>query len=135
LIYDSPVTGTVEKFTYSELRDLTAKFAGALSSQGVSKGDRVLIYMPMIPKAAIAMLACARLGAVHVCRRRNTQQPIQDMSFRAEPVTWDFGLLCLLNKAKESLCILLRVFIFAWFSVYQGKDRNIVMLRIHLGKV
>ncbi|MBW1649299.1 MAG: propionyl-CoA synthetase [Deltaproteobacteria bacterium] len=65
LIYDSPVTQTVKKFTYSELRDLTAKFAGALAEQGVIKGNRVLIYMPMIPEAAIAMLACARLGAVH----------------------------------------------------------------------
>ncbi len=65
LIYDSPVTDTIKKFTYIELRDLVAKFAGALASLGVAKGDRVLIYMPMIPEAAIAMLACARLGAVH----------------------------------------------------------------------
>jgi propionyl-CoA synthetase len=65
LIYDSPVTNTIKKFTYSELRDLVARFAGALADQGVEKGDRVLIYMPMIPEAAIAMLACARLGAVH----------------------------------------------------------------------
>lgn len=65
LIYDSPVTNTLKKFTYVELRDLTARFAGALRGQGVVKGDRVLIYMPMIPEAAIAMLACARLGAVH----------------------------------------------------------------------
>jgi propionyl-CoA synthetase len=65
LIYDSPVTDTITKFTYSELRDLVAKFAGALAAQGVQKGDRVIIYMPMIPEAAIAMLACARIGAVH----------------------------------------------------------------------
>jgi propionyl-CoA synthetase len=65
LIYDSPVTQTIKKFTYTELRDLVARFAGALADQAVSKGDRVLIYMPMIPEAAIAMLACARLGAVH----------------------------------------------------------------------
>jgi propionyl-CoA synthetase len=65
LIYDSPVTDTIKKFTYSELRDLTARFAGVLRAQGVEKGDRVIIYMPMIPEAAIAMLACARLGAVH----------------------------------------------------------------------
>ncbi len=65
LIYDSPVTQTIKKFTYAELKDLTAKFAGALAEQGVIKGDRVLIYMPMIPEAAIAMLACARIGAVH----------------------------------------------------------------------
>ncbi|CAN2041683.1 propionyl-CoA synthetase [Candidatus Magnetomoraceae bacterium gMMP-15] len=65
LIYDSPVTNTIQKYTYKELRDEVAKFAGVLAAQGVVKGDRVLIYMPMIPQAAIAMLACARLGAVH----------------------------------------------------------------------
>jgi propionyl-CoA synthetase len=65
LIYDSPVTDTIKKFTYSELRDIVAKFAGVLANQGVTKGDRVLIYMPMIPEAAVAMLACARIGAVH----------------------------------------------------------------------
>jgi propionyl-CoA synthetase len=65
LIYDSPVTRTVEKFTYAELRDRVARFAGALRSLGVTRGDRVLIYMPMVPEAVIAMLACARLGAIH----------------------------------------------------------------------
>ena len=65
LIYDSPVTNTIKRYTYSELRDEVAKFAGALADQGVAKGDRVLIYMPMIPEAAIAMFACARIGAVH----------------------------------------------------------------------
>jgi len=65
LIYDSPVTDTIQKYTFSQLRDEVALFAGALSDQGVGKGDRVLIYMPMIPQAAIAMLACARIGAVH----------------------------------------------------------------------
>lgn len=65
LIYDSPVTDTIKKFTYRQLRDEVAKFAGVLASRGVQKGDRVIIYMPMIPEAAIAMLACARLGAVH----------------------------------------------------------------------
>ena len=65
LIYDSPVTDTVKKYTFTELRDETAKFAGVLAELGVKKGDRVLIYMPMIPHAAIAMLACARIGAVH----------------------------------------------------------------------
>ncbi len=65
LIYDSPVTDTVKTYTYAALRDEVALFAGALQNQGVQKGDRVLIYMPMIPEAAIAMLACARLGAVH----------------------------------------------------------------------
>ena len=65
LIYDSPVTNTIKKYTYTELRDEVAKFAGVLADQGVTKGDRVIIYMPMIPEAAIAMLACARLGAVH----------------------------------------------------------------------
>jgi len=65
LIYDSPVTGTVVKYTYTQLRDQVAKFAGVLVDQGVKKGDRVVIYMPMIPEAAIAMLACARIGAIH----------------------------------------------------------------------
>ena len=65
LIYDSPVTDTIASFTYRELRDGVARFAGALQGLGVTKGDRVLIYMPMVPEAAIAMLACARLGAIH----------------------------------------------------------------------
>src|SRR5262245_51118464 len=65
LIYDSAMTGQVRSFSYSELTDLVARFAGAIAAQGVTKGDRVIIYMPMVPEAAIAMLACARLGAVH----------------------------------------------------------------------
>jgi propionyl-CoA synthetase len=65
LIYDSPVTDTVKTYTYAQLRDEVARFAGGLASLGVEKGDRVIVYMPMIPEAAIAMLACARLGAVH----------------------------------------------------------------------
>jgi propionyl-CoA synthetase len=65
LIYDSPVTDTVKKYTYSQLRDEVATFAGVLKAYGVEKGDRVLIYMPMIAEAAVAMLACARIGAVH----------------------------------------------------------------------
>jgi propionyl-CoA synthetase len=65
LIYDSPVTETIKTYTYRELRDEVAKFAGVLAGQGVVKGDRVIIYMPMIPEAAIAMLACARIGAIH----------------------------------------------------------------------
>ena len=65
LIYDSPVTGTVRSYTYRELRDEVALFAGVLADQGVGKGDRVILYMPMVAEAAIAMLACARLGAVH----------------------------------------------------------------------
>ncbi len=66
LIYDSPVTGnTVRKYTYGELRDTVAKFAGVLAAQGVTKGDRVIVYMPMVAEAVIAMMACARIGAVH----------------------------------------------------------------------
>jgi propionyl-CoA synthetase len=65
LVYDSPVTGTVRTYTYRELRDAVALCAGMLRNQGVEKGDRVLIYMPMVPEAVIAMLACARLGAIH----------------------------------------------------------------------
>ncbi|MFW6414800.1 MAG: propionyl-CoA synthetase [Thermodesulfobacteriota bacterium] len=65
LIHDSPVTDSITYYTYRELRDKVARFAGVLANQGVQKGDRVIVYMPMIPEAAIAMLACARLGAVH----------------------------------------------------------------------
>ena len=65
LIYDSPVTATTAGFTYRELRDAVALFAGALSAQGVARGDRVIVYMPMVPESVIAMLACARLGAIH----------------------------------------------------------------------
>jgi propionyl-CoA synthetase len=65
LIYDSPVTETTQRFTYRELRDSVATFAGALRDQGVEQGDRVVVYMPMVPEALIAMLACARIGAVH----------------------------------------------------------------------
>jgi propionyl-CoA synthetase len=65
LIYDSPVTGTSRRYTYRELLDQVARFAGVLQSLGVTKGDRVVIYLPMIPEAAISMLACARIGAVH----------------------------------------------------------------------
>ncbi|WP_433374730.1 propionyl-CoA synthetase [Streptosporangium sp. CA-115845] len=65
LIYDSPVTGTGRRYTYAELRDEVAGFAGVLRRLGVEQGDRVVIYMPMVPEAVIAMLACARLGAVH----------------------------------------------------------------------
>lgn len=65
LIYDSPVTNTVRQFTFSELRSEVEKVAGALVAQNVKPGDRVIIYMPMIPEAVIGMLACARVGAVH----------------------------------------------------------------------
>ena len=65
LIYDSPITGNKSKYTFNELKSQVSKFAGALKNQGVNKGDRVIIYMPMIPEAVIAMLACARIGAVH----------------------------------------------------------------------
>src|SRR5436190_379589 len=65
LIYDSPVTDTRRRFTYRELRDAVARFAGALAAEGVGRGDRVIVYMPMVPEAVIAMLACARIGAIH----------------------------------------------------------------------
>jgi propionyl-CoA synthetase len=65
LIWDSPVTGGRRVLSFRELRDETSRFAGALRSLGVARGDRVLVYMPMIPEAVVAMLACARLGAVH----------------------------------------------------------------------
>ncbi|MET4073128.1 AMP-binding protein [Hymenobacter sp. UYCo722] len=65
LIYDSPVTNTLRTYTYAELLDMTARFAGGLREIGVELGDRVLIYMPNMPEAVVAMLACARLGAIH----------------------------------------------------------------------
>lgn len=65
LIYDSPVTDTQRSYTYNELTDEVARFAGALKDRGITKGDRVIIYMPMIPEAVIAMLGCARIGAIH----------------------------------------------------------------------
>ena len=65
LIYDSPVTGTVQQFSYRELLDATARFAGVLRRYGVGYGDRVVIYMPMVPETIVAMLACTRIGAVH----------------------------------------------------------------------
>ena len=66
LIYDSPITGgVINTYSYAELKERVSKFAGALKAQGVGKGDRVVVYMPMVPEAVIAMLACARLGAVH----------------------------------------------------------------------
>ena len=65
LIYDSPVTEKKKTFNYEQLLDQTSLFAGALADFGVGKGDRVIVYMPMVPEAVIAMLACARLGAIH----------------------------------------------------------------------
>jgi len=65
VIYDSPVTGSQRKYTFAQLQVEVARFAGALAERGVTKGDRVIIYMPMVPEALIAMLACARLGAIH----------------------------------------------------------------------
>ena len=65
LIFDSPVTDQKRSYTYREMRDTVAKLAGAIAANGVGKGDRVIIYMPMIPEAAMAMLACARIGAIH----------------------------------------------------------------------
>jgi propionyl-CoA synthetase len=65
IIYDSPITGTGRQITYRELQDQVALFAGALAGNGVGRGDRVILYMPMIPEAIVAVLACARIGAVH----------------------------------------------------------------------
>jgi len=65
IIYDSPVTNTVKKITYKQLQDKVSAFAGALVGMGVKKGDTIIIYMPMVPEAAVAMLACARIGAIH----------------------------------------------------------------------
>jgi propionyl-CoA synthetase len=65
LVHDSPVTGTTRTYTYAQLLELVARFAGVLRELGVGKGDRVVVYMPMVPEAVVAMLACARIGAVH----------------------------------------------------------------------
>ena len=65
IIYDSPMTGTVQTFSYAELQQKVTQVAGALRRSGVEYGDRVIIYMPMVPEAVFGMLACARLGAVH----------------------------------------------------------------------
>ena len=65
LIYDSPLAGARASFTFAELRDAAARCAGALCALGVGKGDRVIIYMPMVPETVVAMLACARIGAIH----------------------------------------------------------------------
>ena len=65
IIHDSPVTDTVRTLTFAELQDQVARFAGVLRAQGVGHGDRVIVYMPMVPEALIAMLGCARIGAVH----------------------------------------------------------------------
>ena len=65
VIYDSPITGRQSKTTYSEMLDKVARLAGAMQSKGITTGDRVIIYMPMITEALVAMLACARIGAIH----------------------------------------------------------------------
>ena len=65
IIYDSPITNVKRKISYSQLQYQVSQFAGALLNQGLQKGDRVIIYMPMIPEAIVSMLACARIGAVH----------------------------------------------------------------------
>ena len=65
LIYDSPVTGVIKKYSYADLKKTVEKFAGGLKDIGIGKGDTVIIYMPVIPESAIAMLACARIGAIH----------------------------------------------------------------------
>ena len=75
LIYDSPVTDTIRRYSYRELRDEVARLAGALASHGVGKGDRVIVYMPMVPEAVMAMLACSHRrrplgGFWRVCRQR-----------------------------------------------------------------
>jgi propionyl-CoA synthetase len=65
IIYDGPITGVKDKITYAELKDKVASLAGAMVAKGITKGDRVIVYMPMVPEALVAMLACARIGAVH----------------------------------------------------------------------
>jgi propionyl-CoA synthetase len=87
LIYDSPVTGVKRTYTYAGLRDEVAAFAGVLPDLGVKTGDRVVIYMPMVPEAAIAMLACARLGAVHSVVFGGFAAPRQRAARQANQIT------------------------------------------------
>src|SRR2546430_7812333 len=75
LVYDSPVTDTIRVFTYAELRDAVARLAGALRRQGIAQGDRVIIYMPMVPEAVKAQLACARIRALHSGVLRGVSPP------------------------------------------------------------
>ena len=94
LIYDSPVTKSVKKFSYGELLDLVARCAGGLQALGVVKGDRVVIYMPMIPEAVIAILACARIGAIHSVvfggfASRELATRIEDVQPRVIILVWD----------------------------------------------
>ncbi len=65
IVYDSPVTGTIRHITFAELQEQVARFAGVLVKHGARQGDRVIVYMPMVPEAVVAMLACARIGAIH----------------------------------------------------------------------
>lgn len=143
LIYDSPVTKTIQKFTYRELLDTVSRFAGVLKSLGVTKGDTVVIYMPMIPEAAVAMLACARLGAVHsvvfggfapheLALRINDAKPkIVISASGAVEVTRLIEYKPLLNKAielathKPDKCIIFqRPFIKAEMSLDRDLDWN-----------
>ncbi len=65
IVYDSPITNHIKRYTFAELKEIVARTAGMIANQGVKKGDRVIIYMPMVPEAVFAMLACARIGAIH----------------------------------------------------------------------
>ena len=96
IYYDSPVTDTKRAITYTELRDQVAKFAGVLQNQGVKKGDRVVIYMPMIPEAAVAMLATARLGAIHSVASRSLKSSLTSRC-------WTKRLPCLPTNHKNAL--------------------------------
>lgn len=139
LIYDSPVTKTIQKFTYRELLDQASLFAGVLANLGITKGDTVIIYMPMIPEAVVAMLACARLGAIHsvvfggfasheLALRINDAKPkIVISASGAVEVTRLIEYKPLLNKAielathKPEKCIIFqRPFIKA--EMTQGRD-------------
>ena len=81
VIHDSPVTQTQRRISYQELLDEVSLFAGVLSAAGVSTGDRVIIYMPMVPEAIVAMLACARIGAIHCPISPNTGFSLNSIAY------------------------------------------------------
>src|SRR3546814_2664086 len=93
LVHDSAMTGRVTRFTYAELRDEVARVAGMIAAQGVGTGDRVIVYMPMVPEAVFAMLACARLGAVHsVVRSEEHTSELQSL------MRISYAVFCLKKK-------------------------------------
>jgi propionyl-CoA synthetase len=126
LIYDSPVTGQVRKFTYAELTDQVARVAGGLKALGVSKGDRVVVYMPMIPEAAVAMLACARIGAVHSVVFGGFAAP--ELATRIDDATPSV-ILCASCGIEGSNVIAYKPLVDEAISLARHKVSNVVLLQ------